>query len=42
MVNGFNTGFVKIAFIQSLFATLDSKFRIFLRELDPRSTARNC
>lgn len=35
LVNGFNTGFVKVAFIQSLFATLDSKFRIFLRELDP-------
>jgi hypothetical protein len=39
MVNGFNTGFVKVAFIQSLFATLDSKFRIFLREL--ASTACN-
>jgi hypothetical protein len=35
MVNGFNNGFVKVAFIQSLFSTLDSKFRIFLRELDP-------
>lgn len=35
LVNGFNTGFIKVAFIQSLFSTLDSKFRIFLRELDP-------
>lgn len=34
-INSFNNGFIKVGFVQNLFSILDSKFRIFLRELDP-------
>jgi len=34
-VHNFNSGLLKVGFVQGLFSIFDSRFRIFLRELDP-------